>query len=59
MFAELKAHIKKAWPTFVDNPAQGFYAFLRKFVQVIGQKDESAEGHFRHTGIAVQRKDVC
>ena len=57
MFAELKAYIKKAWPTFVDNPGQGFHAFLRKCVQVIGEKDKSAEGHFRHAGIAVQHKD--
>lgn len=53
-FAELKRYIKKVWPTYVANPRQGFRAFLRNCVHLVGERRESAEGHFRHAGIALQ-----
>ncbi|KAJ5851110.1 hypothetical protein N7455_010966 [Penicillium solitum] len=53
-FAELKAHIKKYWSTYEENCDQGFHAFLRRCVQDVGAKKESAEGHFRHAGIMVE-----
>lgn len=53
-FAELKAYIKKAWSTFARNPGQGFHSFLRKCVQTVGEREKSAEGHFRHAGITME-----
>ena len=56
-FAELKAHIKKAWPAYEENRDQGFHVFLRRCVQYVGVKKESAEGHFRHAGITVEEHE--
>jgi transposase len=53
-FAELKRYIKKVWPTYVANPDQGFRTFLRKCVHSVGERRESAEGHYRHAGITLQ-----
>jgi transposase len=53
-FAELKGHIKKAWPAFEEYPEQGFRSFLRKCIHAVGERKESAEGHFRHSGITVE-----
>jgi transposase len=53
-FAELKAYIKKAWPAFEEDPDQGFKTFLRRCVDHVGSKKESAEGHFRKAGIIVE-----
>lgn len=47
-FAELKAHIKKAWSVYEDDPGQGFHAFLRRCVYEVGVQRDSAEGHFRY-----------
>ena len=54
-FAELKAYIKKAWPGYENDPDQGFHAFLRRCVHDVGAKQESAEGHFRHAGITIEK----
>lgn len=54
-FAELKAYIKKAWSTYEQNPDQGFDVFLRRCVHEVGAKQQSAEGHFRHAGITVEK----
>ena len=54
-FAELKAYIKKAWPNFEKDPGQGFHAFLRQCVHDVGAKQQSAEGHFRHAGITIDK----
>jgi transposase len=54
-FAELKAYIKKAWSEYEDNPGQGFHAFLRRCVYEVGVKQKSAEGHFRHAGITIEK----
>lgn len=56
-FAELKAHIKKDWSAYEENLDQGFQAFLRRCVQDVGTKKESAEGHFRHAGITVEEHE--
>lgn len=53
-FAELKCYIKKAWPSYEKNPDQGFHNFLRKCVDDVGARQESAEGHFRHVGITIE-----
>jgi transposase len=54
-FAELKAYIKKAWPSFGQDPDQGSHAFLRQCVYDIGAKQQSAEGHFRHAGLTIEK----
>jgi len=53
-FAELKAFIKRNWKVFEDNPEQGFGAFLGWCVDVVGAKESSAKGHFRHAGLAIE-----
>jgi transposase len=53
-FAELKAFIKKSWQAFEDAPEQGFDTFLEWCVDVVGGKQGSARGHFRHAGITVE-----
>jgi len=53
-FAELKGYIKKAWLAFEENPEQGFRNFLWRCVLAVGERKESAEGHFRHSGITVE-----
>ena len=54
-FAELKAHIKKDWSAYGNNPDQGFHAFLRRCVYEVGAKQDSAEGHLRHSGISIEK----
>jgi transposase len=53
-FAELKAFIKKNWHAFKDTPEQGFDAFLEWCVDIVGGKQDSARGHFRHAGITIE-----
>lgn len=47
-FAELKTFIKRKFKDYVENPEQGFQAFLEWCVDVVGNKEETARGHFRH-----------
>lgn len=58
-FAELKAYIKKAWPAYEEDPDQGFKTFLRRCVDHVGSRKESAEGHFRNAGIMVEEIRAC
>jgi transposase len=53
-FAELKAFIKKYWKVYEENPEQGFAVFLQWCVDVVGGKEESARGHFRHAGLTIE-----
>ncbi|CAG8418811.1 unnamed protein product [Penicillium salamii] len=53
-FAELKAFIRRNWQSYEENPAQGFDNFLEWCVDVVGARKKSAEGHFRHAGLAVE-----
>jgi transposase len=53
-FAELKAFIKKYWYEYEDNPHQNFTAFLEWCVSVVGDRERSAKGHFRHAGVNVE-----
>jgi transposase len=54
MFAELKGFIKQNWHIYEDNPEQGFDAFLEWCVDMVGSKNQSAEGHFRHAGVDIE-----
>jgi transposase len=53
-FAELKAFIKRSWHFYEENPDQGFDAFLEWCVDVVGGKEQSAKGHFRHAGLTIE-----
>ena len=56
-FAELKAFIKRNWKEYAENSAQGFDSFLEWCTDMVGARDSSAEGHFRHAGVTVE--DTC
>ena len=53
-FAELKAFIKRNWHVYEANLNQGFGHFLEWCINVVGEKDQSAKGHFRHAGMTVE-----
>jgi len=53
-FAELKAFIKKQWHEFEDNPSQNFQLFLEWCIGIVGGRERSARGHFRHAGVTVE-----
>lgn len=52
-FAELKASIRRNWQSYEENPDQGFDNFLDWCFDVVCAREKSAEGHFRHAGLAV------
>lgn len=54
LFAELKAYIKASWYEHLFLVRRDFGEFLRVCLEVVGRRLESAEGHFRHAGYAVQ-----
>jgi transposase len=55
-FAELKASIKKSWQVFEEAPGQGFDVFLQWCINEVGERQDSARGHFRHAGIRVEER---
>lgn len=57
-FAELKAFIRRNWKEYAENTAQGFDSFLEWCVDVVGARDRSAKGHFRHAGITVEDSGI-
>src|SRR5271156_5765171 len=57
-FAELKAFIKKSWTVYEENPKQGFGAFLKWCVDMVGGKEKSARSHFRHAGWTIEEPET-
>lgn len=53
-FTELKAFIKRNWSYYEVDPDQGFNTFLRWCIDMVGSKEESARGHFRHAGLKIK-----
>ncbi|EED11609.1 conserved hypothetical protein [Talaromyces stipitatus ATCC 10500] len=53
-FAELKAFIRRNWQVYEENPDQGFDHFLQWCVKIVGARDQSAKGHFRHAGLVIE-----
>ena len=53
-FAELKAFNKRNWSYFETDPEQGFDVFLAWCIDVVGERQESANGHFRHAGLKIE-----
>lgn len=54
-FAKLKVYIEKVWLNYEKNPGQGLHVFLRRCVHDVGAKQQSAEGHFRHAAISIEK----
>ncbi|KAI9148659.1 hypothetical protein HJFPF1_08368 [Paramyrothecium foliicola] len=54
-FAELKAYIKKHWDEYEGLIRADFACFLRLCVSAVGSRVESAQGHFRHAGVVVDK----
>ncbi|KAF4262843.1 hypothetical protein CNMCM8812_004371 [Aspergillus fumigatus] len=55
LFAELKAFIKRHRQAYADNPEQGFDTFLEWCVDTVGRREQSAEGHFRNSGLTIEK----
>lgn len=53
-FAELENFIKRNWSRYEKDPEQGFDVFLEWCISVVGAKEESARGHFRHAGLTIE-----
>lgn len=53
-FAELKGFIKRSWGYYEMEPGQGFDTFLEWCIKMVGRKEESASGHFRHAGLRIE-----
>jgi transposase len=53
-FAELKEFIKRNWQVYEADPNQGFDEFLEWCIDIVGRKEQSAKGHFRHAGLTVE-----
>lgn len=54
LFAEVKAFIQRHWKSYEDNPDQGFDTFLEWCIDTVGRRKESAEGHFRNSGLTIE-----
>lgn len=56
-FAELKAFNKRNWQLFGDDPDGDFQEFLEWCVDVVvGAREGSTEGHFRHAGLTIKHR---
>ncbi|KAJ6441866.1 spc7 protein [Purpureocillium lavendulum] len=53
-FAELKACIKASWYNQLFLLRRDFHEFLRNCLEDVGNRVESAEGHFRHAGYGLR-----
>jgi transposase len=53
-FAELKGFIKRNWSYYAEYPTQGFSTFLEWCINQVGAREESARGHFRHSGLSIE-----
>jgi transposase len=53
-FAELKTFIRCNWHYYEENPEQGFDNFFGWCIDMVGSREKSAEGNFRHAGLTVE-----
>lgn len=42
---------------YEESPAQGFDTLVESRVDVVGVREESAKGHFRHAGVVIKEYD--
>ncbi|KAJ3469852.1 hypothetical protein MRS44_003917 [Fusarium solani] len=54
-FAEMKACVKLRWDEHVNLIQKDFGAYVKSCVQAVGERQASAEGHFRNAGLAVEQ----
>jgi transposase len=52
-FAELKAFVRRDWQ---NHTGQDFKDFLEWSLDVVGSREESAKGHFRHANIEIEEE---
>jgi transposase len=52
-FAELKAFVRRNWQ---KHSGQDFRDFFEWTLDVVGAREESAQGHFRHANIEVEEQ---
>lgn len=57
-FAELKGFIKRQWNYYEQNSDQGFESFLEWCLDVVGARQDSAQGHFRHAGLTIEGTNI-
>ncbi|KAJ3548569.1 hypothetical protein NM208_g933 [Fusarium decemcellulare] len=53
-FAELKAFIRRHWHENEHFISIDFQSYLEWCIDVISTREESAKGHFRHTGVEIE-----
>ncbi|KLP02004.1 uncharacterized protein FFB20_15262 [Fusarium fujikuroi] len=54
-FAEMKACVKLRWDEHISLIRRDFGSYVRSCVQAVGQRQTSAEGHFRNAGLTVEQ----
>jgi transposase len=52
-FAELKSSIKRNWQHYMEHSDEGFDSFLEWCIDIVGAREQSAQGHFRHAGLVI------
>lgn len=50
-FSELKVFIRRNWVRYEEDPEQGFHTFLEWCIEIVGSREQSPLGHFRHAGV--------
>jgi hypothetical protein len=53
-FIKLKAFITKQWHEYKSISHQDFRAYLECCVNMLGERESSAEGHFQYAGVTVE-----
>jgi transposase len=53
-FSELKGFAKRSWQLYAGDPDRSFGEYLQWCVDVVGAREDSARGHFRHAGVTIQ-----
>jgi transposase len=51
-FAELKGFIRN-WQHYMEHSDEGFDSFLGWCIDIVGAREQSAKGHFRHAGLVI------
>ena len=55
LFAEVKDYVKNRWDKHIGLIRRDFRAYVMVFVEVVGSKQASAEGHFRYVGLSIEQ----
>lgn len=56
-FVDLMAFMKKQWHEYESKPQSDFGAFLNWCVAMVGGRESSEKGHFRHAGVTMMASD--